>query len=275
MEEDEKQPLKTVHQEIAVLGMAAIAMGEELGSQMVLRMLDHLLQYGEVNIRRVVPLAYSLVSISNPNLTVMDTLSKLTHDQDEKVSQNAILAMGFLGAGTNNSRIAATLRNLAGYYSKEPNHLFIVRIAQGLNHLGKGLLTLNPFMYDSALLNRVAAAGLLTVFHSALDLKNSILNKRHYVLFSLVASVRPRMLVAVDGDLKSIPVKVRVGQAVDTVGVAGKPKTITGFQTHTTPVLLAHGEKAELASDEYVCLTPLLEGIVIVKKNPNASKESS
>lgn len=34
------------------------------------------------------------------------------------------------------------------------------------------------------------------------------------------------------------------------VGQAGKPKTITGFQTHTTPVLLAFGERAELATEE-------------------------
>lgn len=43
---------------------------------------------------------------------------------------------------------------------------------------------------------------------------------------------------------------VRVGQAVDVVAQAGKPKTITGFQTHTTPVLLAYGERAELANEE-------------------------
>uniref|UniRef100_A0A915A2L6 26S proteasome non-ATPase regulatory subunit RPN1 C-terminal domain-containing protein n=1 Tax=Parascaris univalens TaxID=6257 RepID=A0A915A2L6_PARUN len=46
-----------------------------------------------------------------------------------------------------------------------------------------------------------------------------------------------------------------------------KPKAITGFQTHTTPVLLSHGERAELANDEYISLTPYLEGLVIVKKN--------
>ena len=58
-------------------------------------------------------------------------------------------------------------------------------------------------------------------------------------------------------------------QAVDVVGQAGKPKTITGFQTHTTPVLLAHGERAELATEEFVPVTPILEGFVILRKNPN------
>ena len=43
-------------------------------------------------------------------------------------------------------------------------------------------------------------------------------------------------------------------QAVDVVGQAGNPKTITGFQTHTTPVLLAYGERAELATEECILL---------------------
>jgi hypothetical protein len=58
------------------------------------------------------------------------------------------------------------------------------------------------------------------------------------------------MLMTVDEAGKPVTVTVRVGQAVDVVGQAGRPKTITGFQTHTTPVLLGHGERAELATDE-------------------------
>ena len=49
-------------------------------------------------------------------------------------------------------------------------------------------------------------------------------------------------------------------QAVDVVGQAGTPKTITGFQTHTTPVLLAYGERAELATEE--CILFMLNAIV-------------
>ena len=69
-------------------------------------------------------------------------------------------------------------------------------------------------------------------------------------------------------ELRPLPVSVRVGQAVDVVGQAGKPKTITGFQTHTTPVLLSFGERAELATEEYIPVTPIMEGFVILKKNP-------
>jgi hypothetical protein len=56
--------------------------------------------------RRAIPLALGLISVSNPQVTVVETLSKLSHDHDEEVSQNAILALGIVGAGTNNSRIA-------------------------------------------------------------------------------------------------------------------------------------------------------------------------
>lgn len=50
---------------------------------------------------------------------------------------------------------------------------------------------------------------------------------------------------------------------------AGRPKTITGFQTHTTPVLLSAGERAELASEKYLPLSPVLEGVVILRPNPH------
>ena len=53
-------------------------------------------------------------------------------------------------------------------------------------------------------------------------------------------------------------------QAVDVVGQAGKPKTITGFQTHTTPVLLAYGERAELATEECILCSFLPNLIVTV-----------
>ncbi|XP_078180193.1 26S proteasome non-ATPase regulatory subunit 2 homolog A-like isoform X2 [Carex rostrata] len=256
------------HQGPAVLGIALIAMAEELGADMAVRSLERLLQYGEQNIRRAVPLALGILCISNPKVTVMDTLSRLSHDADSEVSMAAIIALGLLGAGTNNARIATMLRNLSSYYYKEAGHLFCVRIAQGLVHLGKGLLTLSPYHSDRFLLCPMALAGLVTVLHACLDMKSIILGKYHYMLYALVLAMQPRMLMTVDEDLKPLSVPVRVGQAVDVVGQAGRPKTITGFQTHSTPVLLAAGERAELATEKYIPSTPVLEGYVILKVNP-------
>ncbi|XP_053208765.1 26S proteasome non-ATPase regulatory subunit 2-like [Panonychus citri] len=261
----------SAQQSVATLGIALIAMAEEIGSEMAFRSFGHLLRYGDAAIKRTVPLALALISVSNPKLNILETLSKFSHDTDMEVACNAIFAMGIIGAGTNNARLATMLRQLVQYHAKEPNGLFMTRIAQGLTHLGKGTLTLSPFHSDRQLLVPTALAGLLIVLVSLLDVKSTILGKSHYLLYYLTAAIQPRMLVTFNEDLLPLPVPVRVGQAVDVVGQAGKPKTITGFQTHTTPVLLALGERAELATEEYQPLTPILEGFVILKKNPNYS----
>ena len=56
---------------------------------------------------------------------------------------------------------------------------------------------------------------------------------------------------------------------MDNVGAAGKPKSITGFQIHDTPVLIGFGEKCEFATEEYISQNNILENFVIVKKNPD------
>uniref|UniRef100_A0A6T6B035 26S proteasome non-ATPase regulatory subunit 2 homolog n=1 Tax=Compsopogon caeruleus TaxID=31354 RepID=A0A6T6B035_9RHOD len=269
--EDPKRRIEfaAAQQGIATIGLALVAMGEELGSEMVLRAFDHLLQYGDPIVRRAVPLAIGMLSISNPRITVMDSLSKLTHDSDPEVSQAAILGIGLIGAGTNNSRAALLLRQLSSSYSQEAAHLFVVRIAQGLLHAGKGLVTFDPFHSDRFLLNLPALSGLLVVMIAALDMKGTILKKTHFLLFYLALAVKPRMVYCVDENLEPLAVTVRVGTAVDTVGQAGRPKTITGFQTHTSPVLLGAKERAELATDEYIPLSAVFEGVVILRKNPS------
>ena len=93
-------------QSYAVLGLALVAMGEDIGQDMILRQFGHLMHYGEANIRKVVPLAMALVSASNPQMKVYDTLSRYSHDTDIDVAINAIFAMGLVGAGTNNARLA-------------------------------------------------------------------------------------------------------------------------------------------------------------------------
>lgn len=76
-----------------------------------------------------------------------------------------------------------------------------------------------------------------------------------------------RFLITLDTNGEPVKTSVRVGQAVDVVGQAGKPRTISGFQTHDTPVRIATTERAELASEEYISFTHALEGFVILAKN--------
>ncbi|KAF2129419.1 26S proteasome non-ATPase-like protein regulatory subunit 2 [Dothidotthia symphoricarpi CBS 119687] len=255
-------------QSYAVIGLSLVAMGEDVGQEMILRTLGHLMHYGEANIRKAVPLALGLISPSNPQMKVYDTLSRYSHDNDNDVAINAIFAMGLCGAGTNNARLAQLLRQLASYYHRDPNALFMVRIAQGLLHMGKGTLSANPFHTERQVLSRVAASGLLTVIISMIDAKSFIVGDSHYLLYFMATAMAPRFLITLDEDLKPLTLNVRVGQAVDVVGQAGRPKTITGWQTQSTPVLLAHGERAELEDEKYISLTNVLEGVVILRKNP-------
>ena len=81
------------------------------------------------------------------------------------------------------------------------------------------------------------------------------------------------MLSFVTADGEPVVVKVKVGQAVDTTGQSNRAKRIAGFSTHKSPVLLAYGDRAEFATDEYIALSPVLEGVVVVKKNPNYKPE--
>ncbi|KAJ7627594.1 armadillo-type protein [Mycena polygramma] len=260
-------------QAFAVLAVALIAMGEDVGAEMSLRQFHHLMHYGEPVIRKSVPLAIGLVSISNPQLPILDTLSKYSHDNDLAVAFNAILAMGLVGAGTNNARLAQMLRQLAGYYYKEPDCLFMVRVAQGLVHMGKGTIGLNPFFSDRSIMSRPAMAGLLATLTAFTDAKHFILDKYHWMMYFLVTAMYPRFLITVDEELNSMPVTVRVGQALDVVGQAGKPRTISGFQTHQTPVRLATTERAEFATEEFIPFGHVLEGLVILQKNPGWEKE--
>lgn len=172
-DKDATNSLTNLHQAVAVIGIALIAMNEEIGAEMALRSFGHLLHYGEPVIKRAVPLALGLISVSNPKLNILDTLSKFSHDSDPEVSYNSIFGLGLVGAGTNNARLAAMLRQLAMYHAKDQNNLFMVRLAQGLTHMGKGTMTITPYHSHRFLLNRVAVGGLLAVIISFLDVKNS------------------------------------------------------------------------------------------------------
>ena len=119
------------------------------------------------------------------------------------------------------------LRTLAQYYGKDPGGqiLFMVRIAQGILHAGKGSITLSPFHTERSLMSNVAMSGILPTLISALDLKNVLLKNHSHMLFHLSLAMYPRILCtfAADDDLTPINTSVRVGQAVDVVGQAGTP----------------------------------------------------
>ncbi|KAJ1671345.1 proteasome regulatory particle base subunit [Spiromyces aspiralis] len=231
-------------------------------------------------VRRMVPLAIGLVCTSNPEPSVIDTLSKYSHDNDSNVAMSATFAMGLIGAGTNHARLAQLLRQLASYYARNNSALFVVRLALGMLHMGKGTITLNPFHHERFLLSQSALAGLLVSIMVFTSPQEFIFSDTDYLLYFLALAMWPRFLLTLTedehtGELIFQPVDVQVGEAVDVVGKAGKHKTIKGFQSHQTPVILAHSERAEIATEEYVVYTSVLEGPVIVRKNPNYEEQKA
>ena len=127
---DHKKEEKEANAQVAaILGVSMIAFGEDIGQDMCLRTMNHLLQYGEPMIKRTVPLAIGLLRISNPEVATMDLLTKLSYDTDPGLSMSSIFALGLISAGTNNARIAQNLRQLASYFATSPDQLFVIRIA--------------------------------------------------------------------------------------------------------------------------------------------------
>ena len=47
-----------------------------------------------------------MLNLSNPKIQVVDLLSKLAYDTDMEIALRAIICLGLVGAGTNNSRLA-------------------------------------------------------------------------------------------------------------------------------------------------------------------------
>lgn len=257
----------------AVIGIAIIALGEPLGCQMSKRMFEHVLQYGKPYARRMVPIAIALTSISQPLPELVDTLHRIGHDTDLAVVRNAAIALGLLGAGTNNTRVINTLRALEQFHKGESSVLTLLRISEGLTHLGQGLMTLSPTYGDSLLIHPVALGSLLTIAYASISAEDIFIKKDPLLMYFITPAIGPRFLVTLDEELKILPLQVRVGQAVDVVGQAGKPRTISGFQTLDTPVILEAGKRAEFVDDTYEPLSPILEGFVIVRKRETKPAE--
>ena len=252
-------------QSIAVIGCSLIAIGEDIGTEMLSRSFNHFLQFGDIHIKKTVSLAMALLNLSNPKVTVIDSLTKFCYDSDKTVAMNAIISMGLVSSGSNHSRVAGLLRSLASYYNEETNPLFMVRCAQGLLHMGKGLITLEPVYSHKLLINNISMAGILITLFSLTETDELLCKKHQYLFYSLALAMKPKLVMTVDENLKPKEVQLMVGQAVDIVGQTGNPRAISGFQTHKSPAVINSGERCEISGEEYISYSDVLEGVVIVK----------
>lgn len=167
------------------------------------------------------------------------------------------------------------MRKMAGAYAEEQTILPYIRIAQGLLNLGKGALTLNPLYSNNLLMSNTAVAGLLITLLSFTEGGSLLDGKYQFLLYSLSLAVRAKMVMSLNEKLELKPVSLAVGQAVDTVGVSGNPRTISGFQVNTTPLILNTGERCEQSNDDFILESPIIEDIIIVKENNQRNENKS
>ncbi|CAI9103823.1 OLC1v1002391C1 [Oldenlandia corymbosa var. corymbosa] len=217
----------------AVMGIALVAMSQDLDFEMAVRYLDHLLLDGNSNARKAVPLALGLLCVSNPKVDIIAKLGKLTRNQDSLIAMGAIISLGLVAAGTKNILVSKKLHALSNYYRKQSRFLFCVQISQGLLNLGKGLLTLSPSHSNGLLWSPPALAGLLTTLHGFLDMETFFFGEYSFVLFFLVLAMQPKLLCTFNEDLKVIKA------AVEVIDKDAKPKDGMSM----TPILLSAGER--------------------------------
>jgi 26S proteasome regulatory subunit N1 len=290
----------------ALFGVALTPLGDDLSMAMTLRLLQHAAAHLPPLLKARVPLAVALLYTSHPTLPIIDLLAKSAHDPD--MASNAAIALGLVGLGTNHAKISAVLRDLWKYHvgvSKDAHIIFAIKLALGMLSTAKGLFTASPLHHHRQLLHQPTIASLL-LFVTGMAVDSSWWpNVFPSFFYILMPALHPRLLVTlsdsvfsdksnsdtsltdtkIDANRESADkstsnlscslaitsVDVRVGQPMDVVGQAGRPKTISGFQTLSTPVLLAADERAEMAvldeDDNAAALpfTDILEGFVLIR----------
>ncbi|RWS08204.1 26S proteasome non-ATPase regulatory subunit 2-like protein [Dinothrombium tinctorium] len=253
-------------QAVAALGFGVITIGETLGNQMAIRICSHFFRLSDSQTKRTAPLILALLFLSNPQPTVVHILQKYSSDLNLDLAANCIIALGLVGAGTNNSRIARHLRDLFRIYNRNSAMKLLICISHALLFLGKGLLSLSPYQFDKELIKDTSVASVLVVLLCCFDIRSTLLTRFKYLIYYLTPAIQSKVCTTFDENLNPLQVNVRVGQRVDITGKVGNLKTVTGFHTLSTPITIEADERCEVASDEFLSFTPIIEDNVILRR---------
>eukprot|EP00792_Barthelona_sp_PAP020_P008043 TRINITY_DN3192_c0_g2_i1.p1 TRINITY_DN3192_c0_g2~~TRINITY_DN3192_c0_g2_i1.p1 ORF type:complete len:910 (-),score=260.50 TRINITY_DN3192_c0_g2_i1:2822-5503(-) len=254
---------------MTLLGVSLIGCQDKIAQRMLFRVLDHMSQFNVLgDAAAIVPLSLAILSISCPDITSIDRLVRLAYKSDMNVAKMAIVGLGLIGSGSNNTKIAQALRLLSKHYERQSDVVFVVKLAMGLLHMSKGSVSLLPFHQKNHLISPVSFMGLIIACFSLMDM-DMLIPDHLELLFPICLTMYPRVSMMLDENLEPKETLLRVGQAVDVVGLSGKPRTVTGFQTQNSPVVLSYGEACELVDRDLVSLNSAMEGFVIVETKIN------
>ncbi|KAI5136054.1 uncharacterized protein NESG_00372 [Nematocida ausubeli] len=251
-----------------ILGVALISLGDDTLVQMAGHILEGSMLLDSAKVQMAIPMAYSLLYLSTGKTEVIDTLRKSMHSPNAHVMLSAILGLGLVSAGTNNSRVKIALDEMSTFCGKGAAGSAL-KISQGLLRLGKGMHKLSLFN-DAAISGR-SVGCLLGFMMGALDGGVGILDRYYFVLMLIGASITPKYLIALNEGGSPTECNIRVGNKIDTAGVSGRPKTLAGVQVHASPVILQTAEGAEVLGDSVSYHT---DGDVVIVSAPSARPDA-
>lgn len=262
--------IKSLPKEIAVLGISLIAFGEEVGSKMTQRIFFDLIQKGDSFIKKLIPLAFALLSHSDPKIEIIKTLYNLKHHCVSGLDTNLIISLGLIGAGTNNSYIKKIIGDFDSNKCKNAEIMSSVNLANGLLDLGKGSLCLNSLQYNKQLISKTAIGSLLIIAFTCLDANSILFDKLPHLINYLAPAIQPKMLLTLDEDtLEPMSLCCKVGKAIDIFDQVDKINHISSNQFINTPIILNCEEKIEIIDKNYTPLLPFAEHILLVRKAEN------
>ncbi|MES1901891.1 MAG: 26S proteasome non-ATPase regulatory subunit 2 [Paramarteilia canceri] len=267
--EDKHKNFHYNSRDLAVLGMVIIALGENVGCEMMVRLISQLTRYGDYRVKSAIPMALALLNISKPSMSALQMLTKYTHDSVNAVSISAMIALGLVSAGTNNAKYSQTIKSFKATSAAQKDSVIssILNLSLGLCYMGKGALSITPLRHDGRVINLTALSSLICFSVLSLHSDEYFHGKQNYMWHILAPAISSKFFTTVDENLEPLSAPVRIGQPLDTIGQAGKPRRVTGFRTHKTPVAVAGDERVDLATEDFLPMSMFMEGTVIMKKN--------
>ncbi|KAH9387191.1 26S proteasome regulatory subunit N1 [Nematocida major] len=266
--DDQSTAESDCRQVFCILGIALVSLGDETLVQMAAHVLEGAMLLDSQKVQMAIPLAYSILYLSTGKTEVIDALKRCTHSTEPAVVISAVVSLGLVSAGSNNSRVKSALDELSTFCGKGAAGSAL-KIAQGLLRLGKCMHKLS--FYNEGVLSGKAVGGLLGFMLGVLDGGAGVLDRYYFVLMLISASITPKYLVVLSERGKPVECSVRVGSRIETAGVSGKPKKISGVQVHASPVILQATEGAEVLGD---AVTYHTDGGVVVVQEPEKPEES-
>lgn len=244
--DEESTSTSDYRQVFSVLGVALISLGDDTLVQMASHVLEGSMLLDSPKVQMAIPIAYSILYLSTGKTEIIDALRRCMHSTESSVVISAIISLGLVSAGSNNSRVRVALDEMATFCGKGATGSAL-KIAQGLLRLGKSMHKLS-FFNDSAVSNK-AVGAILGFMFGVMDGGAGILDRYYFVLMLISAGITPKYLVTLNEKGEPAECSIRVGNKLDTAGVSGKPKKLSGVQVHQSPVILQATEGAEVLGD--------------------------